>query len=164
MTSTTDQPNLTALAADIVAAFVSGNSLPAAELPALIHSVEAALRRLSTGAPGVAAPSRKTRARRLYPQVGHAGLPHLLGRRKAVQITTPASSGTWDDAGRLSGKMGVARRLSDGRAELCGRAFQTGEGDGAGSIAQKGGCEGRPQAEGKRVERPFRHPDTNRPQ
>jgi predicted transcriptional regulator len=42
------------LAAGIVAAFVSHNSLPVAELPALIASVDAALRRLATGAPAAA--------------------------------------------------------------------------------------------------------------
>ena len=53
--STTDQPNLTALAAAIVAAFVSRNSLPLTELPGLILSVELALRRLTTNTPSAAA-------------------------------------------------------------------------------------------------------------
>ena len=37
------------LAAEIVAAFVANNSLPIAELPALIHSTHAALERLASG-------------------------------------------------------------------------------------------------------------------
>ena len=37
------------LAAEIVAAFVANNSLPIAELPALIHSVHAAMERLADG-------------------------------------------------------------------------------------------------------------------
>jgi predicted transcriptional regulator len=49
-TSDSENPNSVELAAGIVAAFVSHNSLPVAELPALIASVDAALRRLATGA------------------------------------------------------------------------------------------------------------------
>lgn len=60
MTSNTDQPNTTELAAEIVAAFVSRNSLPVSELPALILSVDATLRRLATGAPAtVASPAEQ---------------------------------------------------------------------------------------------------------
>jgi predicted transcriptional regulator len=42
-----EEPNSIELAADIVAAFVSRNSLPVAELPGLIVSVDAALRGLA---------------------------------------------------------------------------------------------------------------------
>ncbi|MBG0792320.1 MucR family transcriptional regulator [Methylocystis sp. H62] len=59
MSSNTDQPNITELAAEIVAAFVSRNSLPASELPALILSVDTALRRLATGTPATAALPRE---------------------------------------------------------------------------------------------------------
>lgn len=58
MTANSELPNLTALAADIVAAFVSHNSLPVSELPALIASVDAALRGLSE-TPAAAAPVEK---------------------------------------------------------------------------------------------------------
>lgn len=47
------------LAASIVAAFVSHNSLPVAELPALIASVDATLRRLATGAAATPAVEEK---------------------------------------------------------------------------------------------------------
>lgn len=47
------------LAASIVAAFVSHNSLPVAELPALIASVDATLRRLATGASATPAVEEK---------------------------------------------------------------------------------------------------------
>ena len=43
-------PNYIELAADIVSAFVSNNSVPAAELPALIGSVHQALNTLTNGA------------------------------------------------------------------------------------------------------------------
>lgn len=49
--SDNDLPNSIELAAEIVAAFVSHNSLPAGDLPSLIASVHASLRGLSNGAP-----------------------------------------------------------------------------------------------------------------
>ncbi len=54
--------NLMELAADIVAAFVSHNSLPVAELPGLIASVDAALRGLVGRAPMAAETVRPTPA------------------------------------------------------------------------------------------------------
>jgi predicted transcriptional regulator len=53
-----------ALAAEVVAAFVGHNSLPVAELPALITSVHSALLKISTGAttPAVAEPEAVTPA------------------------------------------------------------------------------------------------------
>lgn len=51
MTSDTKRANTIELAADIVAAFVSHNSLPVADLPGLIASVDAALRQLSGAQP-----------------------------------------------------------------------------------------------------------------
>lgn len=51
MTSDAERANTAELAAEIVAAFVSHNSLPVAELPGLIASVDAALRKLSGAQP-----------------------------------------------------------------------------------------------------------------
>jgi len=48
-TSDVESSNAIELAAEIVAAFVANNSLPIVELPALIHSVHAALARLASG-------------------------------------------------------------------------------------------------------------------
>ena len=47
--SDAEPSNSIELAAEIVAAFVANNSLPTVELPALIHSVHAALARLASG-------------------------------------------------------------------------------------------------------------------
>jgi predicted transcriptional regulator len=58
VTSEIDQSDSATLAANIVAAYVSHNSVPASELPALILSVDAALRQLASGQP-VAAPVEK---------------------------------------------------------------------------------------------------------
>src|SRR3954453_18066314 len=51
MSETQITPNYIALAAEIVSAFVSNNSVPAAELPTLIGSVHDALNRVVSGAP-----------------------------------------------------------------------------------------------------------------
>ena len=48
-------PDFVELAADIVSAYVAKNSLPVAELPALLASVHAALNGLTSGAPQAAA-------------------------------------------------------------------------------------------------------------
>jgi len=50
MSELQNTPNTVELAADIVSAFVSNNSVPMAELPALIGSIHAALTSVSTGA------------------------------------------------------------------------------------------------------------------
>ena len=43
------QPNYIDLAADIVSAYVSKNSVPQADLPALIHSIHTALSKATQG-------------------------------------------------------------------------------------------------------------------
>jgi predicted transcriptional regulator len=49
MTDATESPSYIRLAADIIAAFVGNNSLPTAELPALIESVHSAVAKTATG-------------------------------------------------------------------------------------------------------------------
>src|SRR3954470_22040571 len=49
MSELQNTPNTIELAADIVSAFVSNNSVPATELPALIGSVHGALNRVASG-------------------------------------------------------------------------------------------------------------------
>ena len=49
MNEVSSVPNTIELAADIVSAFVSNNSVPAADLPALIGSVHEALNRVASG-------------------------------------------------------------------------------------------------------------------
>ncbi len=55
VSSTSTSPNYIDLAADIVAAFVSNNSVPVTELPALIGSVHSALQNVGHPAPAQAA-------------------------------------------------------------------------------------------------------------
>ena len=49
MSELQNTPNTIELAADIVSAFVSNNSVPATELPTLIGSVHGALNRVANG-------------------------------------------------------------------------------------------------------------------
>lgn len=56
MTDNPLQPAYIELAADIVSAYVSNNSVAASELPGLISEVHAALVRVASGVPAVAAP------------------------------------------------------------------------------------------------------------
>jgi predicted transcriptional regulator len=49
MTEATGSPNFIELAADIVSAYVSKNSLPSTDLPALINSVHGALSKIASG-------------------------------------------------------------------------------------------------------------------
>ena len=56
MTDSPLQPAYIELAADIVSAYVSNNSVAASELPGLITEVHAALVRVASGASAVAAP------------------------------------------------------------------------------------------------------------
>ena len=51
MIDTSSKVNYIELAADIVSAYVSNNSVPTADLPALISEIHGALMRVSTGAP-----------------------------------------------------------------------------------------------------------------
>jgi predicted transcriptional regulator len=54
MNDTPGNSNFIELTAGIVSAFVSNNSVPASEIPALINQVHSALLRVSNGATGVA--------------------------------------------------------------------------------------------------------------
>ena len=54
-----DSPNLVELAAEIVSAYVSNNSVPSAELPALLSDIHAAIARIASGAqPAPAEPAK----------------------------------------------------------------------------------------------------------
>ena len=54
-----DSPNLVELAAEIVSAYVSNNSVPSAELPALLSDIHGAIVRLASGAqPVVSEPAK----------------------------------------------------------------------------------------------------------
>ena len=59
MSDTTNSMSYIDLAADIVSAYVSNNSVPASDLPGLIHEVHSALVRVTSGAVPVVAEALK---------------------------------------------------------------------------------------------------------
>ena len=90
-----------ALTTNIVSAFVANNSLPLAELPALIQSVHASLVKIASGAVSPTAPEPAASAGGNGPKVDHAGLSHLSGRRPQIQIFAAAPDGAGNDAGAI---------------------------------------------------------------
>ena len=71
------------------------------------------------------------------PQVSHAGLSHLSGRRPQIQISAAASGWAGNDAGAIPREVEVAGGLSDGGGQLRGAAIGVGEEDRAWSTSQE---------------------------
>jgi predicted transcriptional regulator len=59
MTESANASNYIELAADIVSAYVSNNSVAAGDLPALIGDVHSALKRVTSGAPAISMEAQK---------------------------------------------------------------------------------------------------------
>ena len=130
MSDTMGSNNYIELAADIVSAYVSNNSVPASDLPALINEVHSALLRVTAGQPVAAAGDAE--ARRPSQEVDHQRIYHLPGGRQEVQIVEAAPADAVQYvARRISGEMGPAGGLPDGRAKLRQGALQSRQADGA---------------------------------
>ena len=84
MADHSDKASCIQLTASIVSAYVSGNTVSGAEIPALISQVYSALKRVST-VTAVAAPAEPPKPA-VPIKVDHARIPHLSGGRKEVQI------------------------------------------------------------------------------
>ena len=116
------------LAAEIVSAYVSNNSVPSSELPTLLNDVHAAIVRVAL-AP--ASRRRSGQAGRSAEEVDHQRLHHLSGRRPQVQVAEAASADPVQPVARgIPGEVGPPVRLSDGRAGLRQGAFGAGQADG----------------------------------
>ena len=115
------------LAAEIVAAFVANNSLPIAELPALIQSVHAALERLASG-PVNTAPQveKKEPAVSIRKSITPDFLVCLDDGKKFKSLRRHLANPR-HDAGSIPREMGPPIGLSDGRAELRRGAIGNGE-------------------------------------
>ena len=115
--------DLLKFASDIVAAYVSNNPIPVSEIPHMIKSIHSTLGGLSSGIPGDVATTQKPAVpvkKSITP-----GICDLPGRRQETQNAEALSALALRAlAGGLSREMGPARRLSDGRAELCGATFR----------------------------------------
>ncbi len=120
---------LVALAGEIVAAYVSNNSVPPTALPELMASVHGALVALD------GQPRRRRRARRRAadigadPQVGPGGRHRQLHRWPVLQDPEAPSHRPRPDAGALSRALRPAGRLPDDRTRLRRAAFGAREGD-----------------------------------
>jgi hypothetical protein len=71
------------------------------------------------------------------PQVRHAGLSDLPGRRRPIQIFAPASDEARHDAGAVSPEVESPQRLSHRRVQLRGATIRIGEKHRARAIAQE---------------------------
>ena len=125
------------LAADILSAFVANNSVPRADLPALFEGLHAALKRLDGRGRGCSGRHRAADARGVDPQVRHAGLSDLSGRRPQIQIAAAAPDDARHDAGAVPPEVEFAQRLSHGRVELRGATIGIGEEHRARAMAQE---------------------------
>src|SRR5271169_2324645 len=129
----------TEMAAEIVAAFVSNNSVPRNELSALFETVHAAVTRLVEGGvvgPAVTEPPAREPAVSIRKSVTPDYLICLDDGRQ-IQITAAAPGSARHDAGTISREMESAIRLSHGRVQLRGAAIRAGEEDRPWAIAQE---------------------------
>jgi hypothetical protein len=112
------------LAADIVAAFVSNNSVVATELPTLIHSVYRALTEAATGAKPKEAAAPLTPAVPIKKSVTAEYIISLEDGRKYKSLKRHLSTRgmTPDDY-----QVGPPARLSHGRRQLLRSAFPVGQ-------------------------------------
>ena len=126
------------LAAEIVTAFVSHNSVPRSELSALFETVHAAVRRLGDGTESaLAAIETKATAVSIRKSVTPDYLT-CLDDGKQLKSLRRHLSALWHDAGAVSRKMESANGLSDGGRQLRRAAVGDGEKDRARSKTEKG--------------------------
>ena len=119
-----------ALTASIVSAYVSNNPVPSAEIANLIGQVHSALLRLSGGQ--VTAPTEPLRPAVPVKRSINSGLFGLPRGRQEIQIAqAPFAHAVQHDAGPIPREVGLAARLSDGRAELCRGPLPARQADGA---------------------------------
>ena len=153
----------TSLVADLVAAYVSNNSVPPSELPSLIALVHDALTKIFTGK--VEQPLLERREPAAVPvkkSVTPDFIISLEDGKKYKVVKAPSLDILRPFSRSVPRKVGFAEGLSNGRAELCSRAIPFGQGDRArgssnSEIGDKSrGEQGRPASQtrpsGKNVE------------
>ena len=119
--ATTPQAQVLRMTADIVAAYVGNNPVPAAQLPELIRTIHASLTGLE--APPPPAPGDLVPAVPIRKSVFG---PHRLpgGRQAAEDPQAEPAHGLWPDAGAVPRQVGPVSGVPDGRPELCGAALR----------------------------------------
>jgi hypothetical protein len=130
MSNNTSGATFIELTATIVSAYVSNNSVPASDLPALIDQVHTALTRVLAGRGKAPAEPPKTGS--LGQEIDHRVRLRLpLGRKKIQVAQAPPTRPIRQDPGAISGKVGVGGGLPNGRAELCGSPLPPCQANGA---------------------------------
>ena len=129
--------NDVSVAADIVAAYVSNNAVPIAQLSSLIAEVHSALQGLrgeTEAEPPLrpqmpAVPIKKS----IHPDY----LVCLEDGRKFKSLKRHLRSRYQIESGRLPAQMEPAARLSDGRTQLCRAPLRARQGHGLGSVISR---------------------------
>ena len=117
------------LTAQIVSAYVGNNSVPSADIAGLIGQVHAALKRVSGGQMTALAEPAKP-AVSVKRSINSDFLVCLEDGKKFKSLKRHLRTQYKHDARAISGKVGTARRLSDGGAQLCGRPLAACQADG----------------------------------
>jgi len=115
------------LAAEIVTSFVSNNSVPRGELPALIEAVHAAVKRLADG--GEVAPAAIDPPAPTVPVRKSVTPDYLICLEDGKRFKNPARApgDARHDAGAISSEVESSFNLSHGRAQLRGATIGTSE-------------------------------------
>ena len=121
MTDATGPVNFIELAADIVSAYVSNNSVPAADLPSLIGDVHTALVRVVGPSAPVLAESSKP-AIAVKKSVTNDFIICLEDGKKFKSLKRHLRTQYNMTPEQYRDKWALPPRLSDGCAKLCGRA------------------------------------------
>ena len=124
-----DSTNHVELAAEIVSAYVSNNSVPSSELPTLLSDVHAAIVRVASGAQPVVVEAAKP----AVPPKKSITSDYIicLGGRPKVQVAEAAFADPVQSfPRRISGEVGPSLGLSDGRSGLRQGALGSREADG----------------------------------
>ncbi len=122
----TTPDSMLALTTKIVAAYISKNAMPGAQLPALIDQVFQSLASVATGStatpearPDPAVPVKKS----VFPDY----IVCLEDGKKLKMLKRHLMTLLWHDAGRLPRALGPAVQLPDGGAQLCRAALRPGQ-------------------------------------
>ena len=146
MSESQTSPNFVELAADIVSAYVSNNSVPSADLPMLLNTIYTALTQTAQGQ------SQEPKAE-LVPAVPvkKSVTPDYIicledGKKfKSLKRHLRTTYNLSPDQYRA--KWGLPSRLPDGGSELCQGALRTGQDHGPRPAAQEGTGDTRQRAE-----------------
>ena len=152
-----EQPTIdfTELTAHVVSSYVAHNAVHRADLPTMIASVYGALQGLGT--PGkLAEPAKQQPAVSIKKSVTPDFLISLEDG-KPYKSSQTAPDEARNDAGRLSGKMGIAPRLPNGGSQLRQETLRTRQEHRPGKHAQAGGggCERGWTCESSQVQAPY---------